>query len=50
MLIIIVVALTTSCTTYKIASKPSKRQIKKAMKHSSWEYPLPKLKYYAPNS
>jgi len=48
-LIIIVVALTTSCTTYKIASKPTKRQIKKAMKHSSWEYPLPKTSH-VPNS
>lgn len=32
----------TSCTTYKIASKPSKRKIKKAMKYSSWEYIMPK--------
>jgi hypothetical protein len=39
----------TSCTTYKIASKPSKRKIRKAMKHSSWEYPLPKTSH-APNS
>jgi len=31
-----------SCRCTKIASTPTKREIKKAMKHSTWEYEMPK--------
>jgi len=50
LIIIGVLFIFSSCTTNKIYHKPSKRKIKKAMKHSSWEYIMPKTKHYAPNS
>jgi hypothetical protein len=31
-----------ACRGTKIASTPSKREINKAMKHSTWEYKMPK--------
>jgi hypothetical protein len=30
------------CRGTKIASTPTKRQIKKSMRHSTWEYEMPK--------
>lgn len=33
-----------SCTTNKICSKPTRREIKKAMSYSTWKYVVPSIK------
>lgn len=41
---VLFIALTSCSSTSSICHKPSKREINKAMKHSSWEYSLPEVK------
>jgi len=47
-LIIILIIILSSCTPTKVPniSHPSKRDIKKSMKHSDWKYASPKYKIY----
>ena len=33
-----------SCTTNKICSKPTRKELKKAMSYSTWKYVVPSIK------
>jgi len=39
--IILVAATVSSCSTSNLAHKPSKREIRRAMSYSTWEYAQP---------
>ena len=45
---LIIILLLASCTSSKVPniSTPSKREIRKAMKHSDWRYSQPTYKMY----
>jgi hypothetical protein len=44
MIFISLCAMTSCCGTSSICKKPTKRELKKAMSYSSWEYVAPSLK------
>ena len=43
-IIVLILIFLASCTTNKICSKPTRKELKKAMSYSTWKYVVPSIK------